>query len=83
MRCSYTPDGYPLPIALLHFEPPFPPSVSAFSATLSLLALYMSSSNTHSSMHTSLVTLAATLAAPTILNLESALLVTVKLIPGN
>ena len=34
-------------------------------------------------MQASRVTLAATLAAPTILNFESALVVTVKLIPGN
>jgi hypothetical protein len=41
------------------------------------------SSKTQPSKQVSRVTLAATLAAPTILNFESALEVTVKLIPGN
>jgi hypothetical protein len=40
------------------------------------------SSNIHPSMHSSRVTLAATLAAPTIVNLESALAATVNEIPG-
>ena len=41
------------------------------------------SSNTQPSIHASRVTFAATLAAPTILNFESALGVTVKEMPGN
>lgn len=41
------------------------------------------SSKYQPSTQASRVTLAATLAAPTILNLESALVVTVKLMPGN
>jgi len=60
-------DGYPEPTFLLH--------ISA-----SLMSIV--SSNIHPSMHSSRVTLAATLAAPTIVNLESALAATVNEIPG-
>lgn len=62
------PEGYPLPSVVLQL--------------LSVPGLSTDSSNTQPSIHASRVTFAATLAAPTILNLESALLVTVKSIPG-
>jgi len=61
------PDGYPDPKSVLHSSLPF----------LELSSKY------HPSMQASLVTLAATLAAPTILNLASALVVTVNAMPGN
>lgn len=61
------PDGYPDPSADPHGD----------SVCPSLSSKY------HPSTHASRVTLAATLAAPTILNLESAFVVTVNWIPGN
>jgi len=61
------PEGYPDPKSVLH------PS----------LLFFRLSSKYHPSMQASLVTFAATLAAPTILNLASALVVTVKAMPGN
>ena len=65
--CS-SPEGYPLPSSKSGFKESF--TFPSFS------------SNTHPCKQASLMTLAATLAAPTILNLESALLVTVKSMPG-
>jgi hypothetical protein len=67
-----TPEGYPLPRSAVH---------SWFDA-MEMLAVTFSS-KTQPSKQASRVTLAATLAAPTILNFESALEHTVKLIPGN
>jgi len=64
---THIPEGYPDPVAELHFDSLLPPS----------------SSKVHDSIQASRVTFAATLAAPTILNFESALLVTVKSMPGN
>lgn len=73
------PDGYPLPNSAAQIVSSEFESLSlSVSASVAVVLVVGASSNTQPSIHASLVTFAATLAAPTILNLESALEVTVN-----